>query len=131
MQCTSLHAEHDALLKLGRLNRKKVNRMTAIIVRFRIDKETGKTFLLPSDPCVQCNKMLYHAGIRKIIVPNEMTNTLITKKIVDPNKTKCPINFVVSRLMKETPTFLNPMYRKNIREQKKQIKNMGFRCRRI
>jgi deoxycytidylate deaminase len=127
MQGTRLHAEHDALLKLGRLGRKKTKRMVAIIVRFRVEPETNKIHLLPSDPCVQCNKLLYYSGIRKIIVPNEMTNTLITKKITDPDKTPCPVNFVVQRLMKEKPTFLNPMYRKNKREQKRQIKNMGFR----
>jgi deoxycytidylate deaminase len=129
MQCTSLHAEHDALLKLGKMKKKKVNRMIAVIVRFRIDETTGQIYLLPSDPCIQCNKLLYYSGIRKIIVPNEMTNTLITKKITDPENTICPINFVVQKLMRDKPTFLNPMYRKNKREQKRIVKNMGFRIK--
>lgn len=125
-QCTSLHAEHDALLKLGRLNRKKTNRMTAVIVRFRIDKHTKEIYLLSSDPCIQCNKLLYHAGIRKIMVPNEV-GLLVSKKIDDPDNHICPINFVVKKIMNNNPTFLNSMYRHNTRYQKQLIKNMGFR----
>lgn len=112
---------------MGRLNRKKIQRLTAIIIRFRIDKVTNKIYLQSSDPCVQCNKLLYHAGIRKIFVPDSKTNTLIAKKVEDPEKKKIPFNFSVAKYMKETPTFLNSMYRGNKKKQKKCLKRMGFR----
>ena len=128
--CTSMHAEHDALLKLARLNRKKIQRMVALIVRFRIDKKTGEIHLLSSAPCIQCTRLLYYAGIRKIIVPKNNENILEMRKLNSPDEIECPISFAIQKYKRESPTFLNSMYGSNSKRQQRRLYKMGFPPRR-
>jgi tRNA(Arg) A34 adenosine deaminase TadA len=125
-RCSSVHAEYDAVSKLGKISKKAKKRTKTyrvFIVRYKIDKETSEITYYKSDPCNQCMNLLKACKFKKIYVT---TNNNNLKKIDIQKLTETYLSTIVKMLDEENPGFLHIMYRNQYTKYHKEVGKRFF-----
>jgi deoxycytidylate deaminase len=110
-RCSSVHAEFDAVSKLGRYTKKakkKTKNYRVFIVRYKKDENTNQISYYKSNPCIQCTNMLRACKFKKIYAT---TNKGDLKKICLNENEEFHVSSLVRALDELNPSYLHILYR--------------------